>query len=219
MSAPQSHRILLAALFASTLLLGACATAPPSDPAAARSTPGGELPALTRDAGRSREPAAEPGVEPTVHSGAPAGDGEPAAAAAVAPDEPSREFERGMASWYGPGFHGRRTANGERFDMHSLTAAHRTLPFGTRVRVRSLVTGKEVEVRVNDRGPFTRGRVIDLSRAAAEALGLLGIGVKSVLLLVPAATELKPAALAAMRKRPVAGSTPVASAQPPLPIR
>lgn len=140
---------------------------------------------------------------------------------ALARDEPTREFERGLASWYGPGFHGRRTANGERFDMHSLTAAHKTLPFGTRVRVRSLGTGKEIEVRVNDRGPFTHGRVIDLSRAAAEALGLLGIGVKNVLLLVPAATELKAAALALVRKRPVARSAPiaVASAQPPLPIR
>lgn len=109
---------------------------------------------------------------------------------ALAQGEPTQEFERGIASWYGPGLQGRRTANGERFDMHSLTAAHKTLPFGTRVRVRNVLTGKEVEVRVNDRGPFTRGRVIDLSRAAAEALGLLGLGVKHVLLLVPADTVL-----------------------------
>ena len=121
---------------------------------------------------------------------------------AFAQGEPSQEFERGLASWYGPGFHGRRTANGERFDMHSLTAAHKTLPFGTMVRVRSLVTGREVEVRVNDRGPFTRGRVIDLSRAAAEALGLLELGVKNVLLLVPAATPLRLVALPADKKRP-----------------
>ena len=188
MNASQPHRTLLAALLASTLLLGACATAPSSDPAAARSRQAGGLPDQSRDARPSRRTAAEPAVEPSAHSGAPLVDGEPAAA--VAPDEPSREFERGLASWYGPGFHGRRTANGERFDMHSLTAAHKTLPFGTMVRVRSLVTGREVEVRVNDRGPFTRGRVIDLSRAAAEALGLLGLGVKNVLLLVPAHTAL-----------------------------
>jgi rare lipoprotein A len=91
-----------------------------------------------------------------------------------------REVERGQASWYGPRFHGRRTASGERYDQHAMTAAHKTLPFGTLVRVRSLVTGKEVDVRVTDRGPFVRGRVIDVSRAAAEALGMMGMGVKQV---------------------------------------
>ena len=100
-----------------------------------------------------------------------------------------REFERGGASWYGPRFHGRRTASGERYDMHALTAAHRTLPFGTMVRVRSMVSGHEVEVRVTDRGPFARNRVIDVSRAAAEALGMLGLGVKPVVLLVPESTK------------------------------
>ena len=92
------------------------------------------------------------------------------------------EFQRGGASWYGPGFHGRRTANGERFDMHALTAAHPTLPFGTKVRVRSLVNGREVEVRITDRGPYSRGRIIDLSRAAAVALDMLGLGIKAVAL-------------------------------------
>ena len=91
-----------------------------------------------------------------------------------------RELERGQASWYGPRFHGRRTASGERYDQHAMTAAHKTLPFGTLVRVRSLVTGKEVDVRVTDRGPFVRGRIIDVSRAAAEALGMMGVGVKQV---------------------------------------
>jgi rare lipoprotein A len=91
-----------------------------------------------------------------------------------------REVERGQASWYGPRFHGRRTASGERYDQHAMTAAHKTLPFGTLVRVRSLVTGKEVDVRVTDRGPFVRGRIIDVSRAAAEALGMMGLGVKQV---------------------------------------
>jgi rare lipoprotein A len=99
-----------------------------------------------------------------------------------------KEFEQGKASWYGPRFNGRRTANGERYSMTELTAAHKTLPFGTVVRVRSLVNGKEVDVRINDRGPFSRGRVIDLSRAAAEAIGMLGLGVKDVLLLVPDST-------------------------------
>ena len=86
-----------------------------------------------------------------------------------------------MASWYGEKFHGRRTASGEPFDQHELTAAHKTLPFGTLVRVRHARTGKEVTVRINDRGPFTRGRVIDLSRAAASAIGLMKTGVAPVL--------------------------------------
>ena len=93
------------------------------------------------------------------------------------------EGERGHASWYGSWHHGRRTASGERFDMHALTAAHPNLPFGTRVRVRRLDTGAEVEVRINDRGPFHRKRIIDLSRAAAQALDLLGRGVAEVQLL------------------------------------
>ena len=84
--------------------------------------------------------------------------------------------ERGVASWYGPGYHGRQTASGERFDMHALTAAHPSLPFDTRLRVRSLLNGREVSVRVNDRGPFVDGRVVDLSFAAAPALGLIGPG-------------------------------------------
>lgn len=103
--------------------------------------------------------------------------------------EAAREFERGGASWYGPGFHGRRTASGERYDMHALTAAHRTLPFGTLVRVHSLVNGREVDVRITDRGPFSRSRVIDVSRAAAEELGMLGLGFKEVVLLVPESTQ------------------------------
>ena len=86
----------------------------------------------------------------------------------------------GGASWYGPGFAGRRTASGEVFDPSDLTAAHRTLPFGTRVRVIDLETGAAVEVRINDRGPFLPGRVIDLSRAAAEALNAVGRGVIDV---------------------------------------
>jgi rare lipoprotein A len=89
-------------------------------------------------------------------------------------------FERGGASWYGIQFHQRKTASGERFDMTALTAAHKTLPFNTRVCVRSLVNGSEVLVRINDRGPYTQGRVIDLSRAAAERIGLAGLGIKQV---------------------------------------
>ena len=82
----------------------------------------------------------------------------------------------GMASYYADQFHGRRTASGERFDMGALTAAHRTLPFGSKVRVTNPANGKSVVVRINDRGPFTRGRTIDVSRAAAERLGLIARG-------------------------------------------
>lgn len=92
-------------------------------------------------------------------------------------------LEQGLASWYGKRFHGRRTASGERFDMNEMTAAHKTLPFGTRLRVRSLRTGREVVVRINDRGPFAKGRVIDLSAAAALALGMHKRGVGRVQLL------------------------------------
>lgn len=86
----------------------------------------------------------------------------------------------GSASWYGPKFHGRLTANGERFNMDDLTAAHRTLPFGTRVRVTNNSTGKAVIVRINDRGPFHGNRVIDLSRQAAKSIGLMSRGVGNV---------------------------------------
>ena len=96
----------------------------------------------------------------------------------------ARELERGGASWYGPRFHGRLTANGERYDMNALTAAHKTLPFGTMVRVKSLVNGREVLVRITDRGPFIRNRVIDLSRAAAVELDMLNLGFKQVVLMV-----------------------------------
>lgn len=88
--------------------------------------------------------------------------------------------QRGIASWYGPGFHGRRTANGEVYDQYELTAAHRTLPLGTRVMVTSLANGRAVEVRINDRGPYVGGRVIDLSYAAARVLDMIGPGVMPV---------------------------------------
>lgn len=104
-------------------------------------------------------------------------------AAAVQVTRKGKPLAQGMASWYGPRFHGRRTANGERYDMHALTAAHKTLPFGTRLRVRSVHTGKEVVVRVNDRGPYRHQRIIDLSRAAMVALGTLDRGVTEVELL------------------------------------
>ena len=82
----------------------------------------------------------------------------------------------GKASWYGGKFHGRRTSSGERFDMNALTAAHPTLAFGTKVRVLNVRNGREVVVRINDRGPHIRSRIIDLSKAAAAALGIVHAG-------------------------------------------
>jgi rare lipoprotein A len=84
-----------------------------------------------------------------------------------------RPYQEGLAVWYGPGFHGKRTASGEIYDMHALTAAHPSLPFGTRVRVTNLKNGRSVVVRINDRGPFGGRYIIDLSYAAAKAIGAL----------------------------------------------
>ena len=88
--------------------------------------------------------------------------------------------ERGVASWYGENFHGRRTSGGEPYDMYAMTAAHKTLPLPTYVRVTDLDTGNRVVVRINDRGPFVEGRIIDLSYAAALKLGIAGAGTARV---------------------------------------
>ena len=98
--------------------------------------------------------------------------------------EVRREELLGRASWYGERHHGRTTASGEPFDMNALTAAHRTLPFGTMVRVTRTDTRQSVVVRINDRGPFTEGRVIDLSRAAATEIDMIRAGVVDVQLQV-----------------------------------
>jgi rare lipoprotein A len=92
----------------------------------------------------------------------------------------SGSVERGIASWYGPGFDGRRTASGERYRRSSMTAAHRSLPFGTRVQVKNVENGATVVVTINDRGPFARGRVLDLSYQAARELGVSGPGTANV---------------------------------------
>ncbi len=93
---------------------------------------------------------------------------------------PSPAVEEGMASWYGPGFHGKSTSNKEVYDMNDMTAAHRTLPFGTQVMVTNLQNSRSVLVRINDRGPFVKDRIIDLSLAAARQLDMLGPGVVPV---------------------------------------
>ncbi len=93
----------------------------------------------------------------------------------------ARNFkQKGIASWYGADFHGKKTANGEVYDMYAVTAAHKTLPLGTYVRVHNLENGKKIDVRINDRGPFVRGRIIDLSYTVAKELGVVEKGTARV---------------------------------------
>lgn len=94
--------------------------------------------------------------------------------------ENARAIENGVSSWYGPNFHGKLTANGEIYDMDGITAAHRTLPFGTILLVENLDNGKTVQVRINDRGPYAKNRIIDLSRGAAERIEMIGPGTARV---------------------------------------
>ena len=95
--------------------------------------------------------------------------------------------QNGVASWYGPGFHGKKTANGETYDMDAMTAAHKELPFESIVEVVNRDNGRRVRVRINDRGPFVKGRIIDLSRAAADAIGMIGPGTARVTIRVVSA--------------------------------
>ena len=164
-------------------LLAACTTQPwQQDDASGGSTLRGLRPL-------AKQPALPPGAAPRSavpsvrYDLAISGRGELTPDDGVPGDDSGRPiFERGGASWYGIQSHQRKPASGERFDMTAFTAAHKTLPFNTRVCVRSLVNGREVLVRVNDRGPYASGRVIDLSRAAAEVIGLVGLGIKQVAL-------------------------------------
>jgi rare lipoprotein A len=123
--------------------------------------------------------------------------------------------ETGIASWYGDPYHGRRAANGEIYDMEKLTAAHRTLPFDTWVRVQNLTNGKTVDVRIQDRGPFVNHRIIDLSRAAAREIELIGPGTAKVRLTVIASSKVHAAAVPRVDV-PVARPAPRATAPPPL---
>lgn len=111
----------------------------------------------------------------TVAVGIPAGHAE-----FSAPSKPVAFRQVGTASWYGPGFHGKRTASGERFDQNALTAAHRKLPLGSEVKVTNLDNGRSIIVEINDRGPYKKGRVIDLSKGAARKLGIVDDGLATV---------------------------------------
>ena len=102
--------------------------------------------------------------------------------------------QEGIASWYGADFHGRKTSNGEIYDMYAMTAAHKTLPMGTLVRVRNLANQREIDVRINDRGPFVRGRIIDLSYTAARKIDIVGPGTAPVAVTALGAAGLPPTA-------------------------
>lgn len=115
-----------------------------------------------------------------VMAGNPLATSDSTAQAHIAQPVVAQFAEVGMASWYGHPYHGRRAASGEIYDMHKLTAAHRTLPFGTQVRVHSLDNDKMVDVEINDRGPFVAGRIIDLSHTAARILGIHRAGMVRV---------------------------------------
>lgn len=104
--------------------------------------------------------------------------------AAQAQRAPAVFVQHGIASWYGPGFHGRKTASGERFNQNELTAAHKKLPLGTKATVTNLKNGKTIVVEINDRGPYARGRILDLSKAAADQLGMKNAGTTPVRLQV-----------------------------------
>ena len=125
--------------------------------------------------------------QPSVRPSAPT----PAPPLAVTPVEEGYT-EKGIASWYGEPYHGRRTASGEVYDMHEMTAAHKTLPFGSVVKVSRRDTGADVKVRINDRGPFIEGRIIDLSYAAAKKIGLDHDGVAPVKIKVVGREEIQP---------------------------
>lgn len=169
------------------LALAGCATSPPSE--RARVPAGGEPVQTSRpstDGAPERPPAdllAVPDAEPQVEPIRPGGPNKPyvvlgQAYEPVARDEPI--VDRGLASWYGTKFHGRRTASGETYSMYGMSAAHRTLPIPSYVKVRNVRNGKEVIVRVNDRGPFHGSRVIDLSYTAAAKLDILARGTAEV---------------------------------------
>lgn len=137
---------------------------------------------LTPDNEDDNDRQAERGLDPATFDGLrTAGADQPAVAprSRITPVRGDRSAAEpgwvGRASWYGPGFHGNLTANGETYDQYAMTAAHKTLPFGTRLRVTNTANGRSVVVRINDRGPFVAGRDLDLSRAAAEALGFAGV--------------------------------------------
>jgi rare lipoprotein A len=184
---------LHAALVAATCALVGCAMPPATD-----AEGGGNLKPLPRALAVPPGAAARSSVPSVRYDLAVSGTGELTPDDGVPDDGPREIFER-------------KTASGERFDMTAMTAAHKTLPFNTRVCVRSLVNGSEVLVRINDRGPYSLGRVIDLSRAAADRIGLTGLGIKQVALTVVDHDGMRCGGLPV---EPGDAQAPVASAEP-----
>lgn len=175
-----------------TALLAGCQTMSSGPESPAGATPG--VGALGAKAGKSGALAAPMSATPQMPRQRPLARGTVTRGlneGLLLPDDEDKSFgslradmglfvQRGMASWYGPGFHGRKTANGERFDMDGMTAAHPSLPLGSWVLVRNLRNDRAVVVRVTDRGPFAKKRVLDLSKAAAKKLGFLRQGATQV---------------------------------------
>lgn len=195
LAAPVLHASELSAPFLPDPVLSAGEAVPAQDaaaPDAPRSTPQARDPdeqAAVPSTGRGLSP---PSERPAVHW---PGDFDPPANSSPNPiglrasPDALPGPATGLASWYGPGFHGRRTASGELFSRHEMTAAHRTLPLGSLLHVTNPETGVGVVVRINDRGPFHGNRVIDLSQAAASALGIVAKGVGRVDLRLPSDDE------------------------------
>ena len=175
---PLAHRSLKLLALAWVAALAACTSAPKHPPAAsptrteaAAPIAGKDGPPLDRSVDPLQVPDAEPRIEP-IRTGGPNKPYEVAGQTYVPAAADVPVVERGLASWYGRLFHGRRTASGEVYNMNAMTAAHRTMPIPSYARVRNPANGREVIVRVNDRGPFVAGRVMDLSYAAAAKLGV-----------------------------------------------
>ncbi len=204
---PAAHRLaawMVATATVATLLLAGCAT---------RSPYGADGPALNPPAGIDDTPDAVPRIEP-LRIGGPNKPYEIFGHRYVPVTDDEPLVQTGLASWYGRKFHGLPTSSGEIFDMHAMTAAHRTMPIPSYARVRNPANGREVTVRINDRGPFSDGRVIDLSYAAARRLDLLrGVAPVQIERLtfaqISAGAVRGPGATAATAADPVsAGSTP-----------
>jgi rare lipoprotein A len=167
------HRSLGSALLVASLVLAGCSTSPTSSSRGQRNWPGadGPPPAGSETPDLQQLADAEPKLE-AIRSGGPNKPYEVLGQSYVPMTGDDPLVERGLASWYGRKFHGRRTASGETYNMYAMTAAHKTMPIPSYARVRNPANGHEVVVRVNDRGPFSAGRVIDLSYAAAVKLGV-----------------------------------------------
>ncbi|MGF6148840.1 RlpA-like protein precursor [Kingella potus] len=181
----QTKNTLFAGIFASLTLSACAAQQQPAAPAAETAPPAAAAPrAAAAAASAAQQAAAAPAAKKSSASQTAAKKNTKADRAAKSDkaksDKAAKFSQTGKASWYGPGFHGRKTANGERFDMNTLTAAHRTLPISSRVRVTNLANGKSVVVRINDRGPYHGNRVLDLSKAAAQELGFIRTGTAQV---------------------------------------